>query len=343
MPVDGSELDLWDFPLPEKLIARYPAAKRSSSRLMVLRQGAAPVRHHFHELADLLRPGDLLVGNNTKVMAARIAARRSTGGRVELLVLDPGPGDVRAMVRPLKKIKPGELLTCGDGSTASLVARVDGGLCMLRFSRPPVEVMESVGAIPLPPYLNRDAEDLDSERYQTVFAGPQGACAAPTAGLHFDPALFAALAERGVGFATVTLHVGPGTFRPLREEDLVAGKLHEEAWSVPQSTVDAIRETRTNGGRIISIGTTTARTLESATAVGQRVPTAGQGVTDIFIRPGRPFRVVDGLITNFHLPRSSLLMLVAALCGRDRLFQAYKTAIADQYRFYSYGDAMLLF
>lgn len=342
MPADSSALDRWDFDLPSDRIARHPTARRSGSRLLVLDGAAPPADRLFSDLPGQLREGDLLVANDTRVMAARLRARRQTGGAVELLLLDPGPGPVRALVRPLKKLKDGESLTLEDGSAATLLDRSEGGLARLEFERHPADVMAETGAAPLPPYLGRDAEETDDERYQTVYAGPLGASAAPTAGLHFDEPLLAVLREAGIGWATVTLHVGLGTFRPLREEDIERGRLHAEPWSVPEATVRAIEDTRARGGRVIAVGTTSVRTLESATPAGAHVPAAGSGTTDLFIQPGYAFRTVDGMITNFHLPRSSLLMLVAAKIGRERLFATYAHAIERGYRFYSYGDAMLL-
>lgn len=347
MPADGNTLADWDFTLPPHHIAAHPRPDRADSRLLVL-NGTRIERHaHFRELGSFLKEGDLLVGNNTRVMAARLHARRATGGRVELLLLEPGPGAVKAMVRPLKKLKIGENLAIEGGGVATLEARLDDGLCRVSFDGDPQTLMQRAGAMPLPPYIDRPASDADSERYQTVYAGPLGASAAPTAGLHFTQSLLDQLARDGIGFATVTLHVGLGTFRPLREADIERGTLHAEPYSVPQATVDAIRATRDRGGRVIAIGTTTVRTLESATPAGARVPNAGSDDTQMFIQPGYAFRCVDGLITNFHLPRSSLLMLVAAKLGplpsgREALFAAYREAIAHDYRFYSYGDAMLL-
>lgn len=275
-------------------------------------------------------------------MAARLRARRASGARVEILILHPGPGPVRAMVRPLKRMKTGERLTLSDGTGVRLAARLDGGEVLLDFESDPVRVMERLGEIPLPPYLGREAQPSDQERYQTVYAKTLGSAAAPTAGLHFDAELLDNLRRRDIGFATVTLHVGVGTFRPLRPEDLDRGALHEESWAVSEETAQVIAATRHAGGRVIAVGTTSARTLESATPRGASVPVPGSGATTLFIRPPYRFRALDGLITNFHLPRSSLLMLVAALMGRDRLLETYQHAISRGYRFFSYGDAMLV-
>lgn len=262
-------------------------------------------------------------------MAARLYAHRASGGRIELLVLDPSADPVPVLARPARRLKDGEVLTLNHGASATI--HRSGDRIAVQFSRPIVEIMEQQGEMPLPPYLERNAEAEDAVRYQTVYAGPLGAAAAPTAGLHFTPALIETLRQIGVGFTTVTLHVGIGTFRPLRAEDLARGSLHEERYHVSEETWEALDRAT----RIIAVGTTSARTLESA-----RGP--GWGTTTLFIKPGYTFSRVHGLITNFHLPKSSLLLLVASLVGRTRLFDAYQHAMDNDYRFYSYGDAMLL-
>lgn len=330
-------LDPWHFDLPQDRIARRPTEPRSAARLMTLPiEGGAPRHHAFSDLPSLLRPGDLLVANDSRVMASRLRAERPTGGRVELVVLEPGPGEVDVLARPARKLREGEVLALSGGGTATITRESVDGVVRVRFDRDPACVMAAQGEMPLPPYLDRPADAADAERYQTVYAGPLGSAAAPTAGLHFDAAVLAALADRGIGWATVTLHVGLGTFRPVRDEDLARGELHPERWSVPEQTRRAIARTRAEGGRVIAVGTTSARTLESA-ADGE-----DSGVTRLFVRPPYTFRAIDGLVTNFHLPGSSLLMLVAALVGRERLLDAYAEAVREGYRFYSYGDAMLL-
>jgi S-adenosylmethionine:tRNA ribosyltransferase-isomerase len=335
--------DSWNFALPDDRIAREPAPERAGSRLMALPIAGGDPRHHrFSDLPDLLRPGDLLVGNDSRVMAARLRARRASGGAVELVLLEPGPGPVPALARPTRKLREGEVLTLAGGGSARIVGHVEPGTVVVELDRDPEAVMAEQGEVPLPPYLARAPIPADRDRYQTVYARDLGSAAAPTAGLHFDPAILARLGERGIGFATVTLHVGLGTFRPLREEDLARGELHPERYSVPEATAAKIDETRRSGGRVVAIGTTTARTLESATPAGARVPSPGSGVTRLFVRPPYAFQALDGLITNFHLPGSSLLMLVGALVGRERLLAAYDEAVRSGYRFYSYGDAMLL-
>lgn len=337
------DLDEWDFDLPDDRIARHPTPEREAARLLVVQDGATEFAdRRVRDLPDLLAPGDLLVGNDTRVMQARLAARRRhTGGAVEVFLLQPGPGPVEALLRPGRRVREGEVLALEGGGTVRVVERRDERF-LVELDADPAAVMAAQGQIPLPPYLGRDAVPDDHVRYQTTFAGPLGASAAPTAGLHFTPELLASLASRGIGFATLTLHVGLGTFRPPRPEDLAAGRLHEEPFTVPEGTVAAIAATRARGGRVVAIGTTTVRALESATSEGARVPRAGSATTDILIAPGYRFKVIDGLLTNFHLPRSSLLMLVGALIGRDRLMAAYAHALRNGYRYFSYGDAMLL-
>ncbi|MEQ1570814.1 MAG: tRNA preQ1(34) S-adenosylmethionine ribosyltransferase-isomerase QueA, partial [Myxococcota bacterium] len=333
----------WEFELPDALVARHPAGSRIGSRLMVVPRSGGEVDHaRFSELPDRLEPGDLLVGNDSRVMAARVRATRASGGAVELMFLEPGPGPIPALARPARKLRPGEVLQVAGGGTIVVESVGGGGVVRVRTDPEPTELMAACGEIPLPPYLGRSAEPADRERYQTVYARPLGSAAAPTAGLHFDRPTFEALERRGVGFVTVTLHVGLGTFRPVRPEDVERGELHPERFAIPTATADAIRRTRAAGGRVIAVGTTSARALESATALGERIPSAGEGVTRLFVQPPYTFRAIDGLITNFHLPGSSLLMLVGALIGRDRLLAAYAEAVRSGYRFYSYGDVMLL-
>ncbi len=344
-PPAADPLAPYDYDLPPDRIARAPAERREAARLLVL-GGSGLADRRVVDLPDLLEPGDLLLANDTRVMRARLRARRATGGRVELLLLEPGEGSrARAMARPGRRLKAGEVLDvlgeAGPAGRARLEARHPDGTWTVACDPLPTELMARAGHVPLPPYIDRPDGALDRERYQTVFAGPLGAVAAPTAGLHLGRELLDALARRGVGFATVTLHVGPGTFRNLRPEDLARGVLHEEPYTVPPATAEAIAATRRRGGRVVAVGTTSTRTLESAAAPDGTVR-AGSGRTGLFIRPGHRFRVVDALLTNFHLPRSSLLMLVAAFAGRERVLAAYRHAVARGYRFYSYGDAMLL-
>ncbi len=321
----------FDFELPEVQIARFPLPKRDASRLLVV--GATNEDHHIHALPALLRAGDLLVLNDVRVRRARLSARRATGGEVEALLVGPD----EALLRPSRRLKVGERLVCGDGHLLLLQQRADG--CWQVRGEPDMATLErTAGSLPIPPYLGRQAEEADAERYQTVYASERSgfaASAAPTAGLHISPELLDQLKERGVELARVGLEVGLGTFQPLREEQLREGKLHAERYDLPVETWEAIERTRARGGRVVAVGTTATRVLESASG-------PGQGETTLFIRPGFQFRQVDLLLTNFHLPQSSLLMLVCAFGGRERVLNAYAHAISAGYRFYSYGDAMLL-
>jgi S-adenosylmethionine:tRNA ribosyltransferase-isomerase len=336
----------FDFFLPPELIAQQPAVQRSGSRLLDGR-GALPVDRTFRELPSLLMPGDLLVFNDTRVIKARLYGEKPTGGAVEALVERLLPGhEVLAHVRASKSPKPGSTVRFGDdlanGFDAEVLGRtgVDGSLFHLRFPDDPLTLLERHGHVPLPPYITHADQAEDAQRYQTVFAARPGAVAAPTASLHFDAEVLAALKARGVRSAGVTLHVGAGTFQPVRSENLAEHRMHSEWFEVSAETVAAIQETRAAGGRVVSAGTTTLRALESA-AVGGRLE-AGARETDIFITPGFEFRVVDMLVTNFHLPKSTLLMLVSAFSGHEHVRALYRHAVEARYRFFSYGDAMLL-
>jgi S-adenosylmethionine:tRNA ribosyltransferase-isomerase len=332
----------FDFELPPELIAQHPAAERSGSRLLDGR-GDAPVDRVFRDLPGLLEPGDLLVFNDTRVIKARLLGRKASGGAVEALVERVLPGhEVLAHVRASKTPRPGSTLRFADAFDAEVLGRGGPGdaLFRLRFPDDPLALLERHGHVPLPPYITH-ADDADDERrYQTVFAARPGAVAAPTAALHFDEPLLAALAARGVGRANVTLHVGAGTFQPVRSENLAEHRMHSEWFEVSAATVEAIARTRAAGGRIVAVGTTTLRALESAALSGTLE--AGSRETDIFITPGFDLRVVDLLITNFHLPKSTLLMLVSAFAGHERIRALYAHAVHERYRFFSYGDAMLL-
>ena len=337
----------FDFALPPELIAQHPAAERSGSRLL---DGCAapPVDRVFRDLPSLLNPGDLLVFNDTRVIKARLLGHKDSGGRVEALVERVlGGCEVLAHVRASKSPRPGSVLrfVSGDGHShfeAEMLGRSGPGnsLFHLRFPSEAFALIERHGHVPLPPYITHADEPDDERRYQTIFATRPGAAAAPTAALHFDAALLAALRERGVASASVTLHVGAGTFQPVRTETLAEHRMHSEWFDVPQATVDAVAATRASGGRIVCVGTTTVRALESAASGGAL--SAGSRDTDIFITPGFEFRVVDVLVTNFHLPKSTLLMLVSAFAGFDHMRALYAHAIDARYRFFSYGDAMLL-
>ncbi len=330
----------FDFALPPELIAQYPAAERSASRLLD-GTGAPPSDRIFRELPGLLRPGDLLVFNDTQVVKARLFGEKPTGGRLELLVERVlGAHEVVAHMKVSKKPATGTVMAMDGGFLATLLGRwpdADGPLFRFRFSDDPHALMERHGHVPLPPYIVHADTAQDAQRYQTVFAKRPGAVAAPTAALHFDEALLAALDDRGVQRASVTLHVGAGTFQPVKTGDIAAHRMHSEWYEVPAATQDAVAELRARGGRLVAVGTTTVRTLESWARSG-----LARGDTDIFITPGFGFRHVDLLVTNFHLPKSTLLMLVSAFAGYDHVMELYRHAIAQRYRFFSYGDAMLL-
>ena len=333
----------FDFELPDALIAQHPAAERSSSRLLDGRS-LPPVDRVFRELPGLLNPGDLLVFNNTKVIKARLYGAKSSGGAVEALVerVLPGTQEVWAHLRASKSPKPGATVRFADAFDAEVLGRCgpDNGMFHLRLSGDPFALLEQHGHVPLPPYITHADEADDVRRYQTVFAREPGAVAAPTAALHFDEALLAELTARGIGQAHVTLHVGAGTFQPVRVDALADHKMHSEWFEVTQATVDAIAACKARGGKVVAVGTTTLRALESAAVAGSLQ--AGSRETDIFITPGFEFRVVDRLVTNFHLPKSTLMMLVSAFAGYEHIMALYRHAIGEQYRFFSYGDAMLL-
>ncbi len=332
------------FDLPPELIAQAPLPNRSDSRLLLVPPGGGAFEDRvFRDLTDLLRPGDLLVFNDTRVIPARLYGRKQTGGEVEILIERLLPGqEVRAQIGASKSPKPGSAITLQDGTRLTVLGR-DGGFYHLRFETgEPVEtVLNRIGKLPLPPYIQRDADADDDSRYQTVFARHAGAVAAPTAGLHFDEALLAELAAKGVQTGHVTLHVGAGTFQPMRAEHVKDHVMHSEWLNVGAELCARIQDTRAAGGRVIAVGTTVLRALESALVDGEVRPFAGD--TQIFIFPGYRIRSIDALITNFHLPESTLLMLVSAFAGKERIFAAYRHAVAQRYRFFSYGDAMLLF
>lgn len=328
----------FDYSLPENLIARYPTTERSGSRLLCV--DTAIKDRQFKDFASFLKPGDLLVFNNTRVIRARLRGTKETGGKVEVLVERISTErDALAHVKASKSPQPHSVIHFDADCRAEVIGRQDD-LFLLRFSVPLADYLEENGEIPLPPYLNRDEESADDERYQTVYADPPGAVAAPTAGLHFDAAMLAAIETAGVKSVCVTLHVGAGTFQPLREARISANRLHVERVHVSEEACAAVKETRANDGRIVAVGTTSVRALETASAQGKIAPYSGE--TDIFIQPGYQFRSVDLLLTNFHLPKSSLMMLVTAFGGYERIMSAYHHAVRERYRFFSYGDAMLI-
>ncbi len=331
------------FDLPPELIAQQPLPERSASRLLHLPAGGEVVDRCIRDLPDLLSPGDLLVFNDTRVLPARLHAVKRTGGRAEILIERiTGEFDVKAMLGVSKKPKPGDRMALTDGSDVEVLGR-DDAFFHLRFNRdlPLADRLQRLGSMPLPPYITRGADRDDEQRYQTVFARTPGAVAAPTAGLHFDQALLDALARRGVEFGYVTLHVGAGTFQPVRVDDIREHHMHSEWIDVGAGLCEKIHGTRAAGGRVIAVGTTVLRALESSRQGGDRVAPY-RGETDIFIYPGYCFASVDALLTNFHLPESTLLMLVSALAGRERVLAAYQHAVRERYRFFSYGDAMLV-
>ena len=328
----------FDYDLPHDLIAQYPPARRRDSRLLVV--GNSLEDRQFKDLPALLHDGDLLVFNDTRVIRARLHGRKQTGGQVEILVERVLPAsEILAQVRASKTPKSGAILELAGGCDATVIGREDD-MFRLRLSLPVLEFLQQHGDVPLPPYLNRDSESADNERYQTVYAREPGAVAAPTAGLHFDERMLEETTRMGVRHEYVTLHVGAGTFQPLREEQIEANRLHAERVQVSAEVCDAVRATRASGGRVIAVGTTSVRALETASASGDLQPFDGE--TDLFVVPGFAFRCVDAMLTNFHLPRSSLMMLVAAFAGRERILDAYRHAVENQYRFFSYGDAMLI-
>ena len=333
-------LDDFDYLLPPELIAQAPLARRTDSRLLQVSPQLADLQ--FSDLPRLLAPGDLLVFNDTRVIHARLFGAKASGGQVEVMIEHPlGPHEALAQIRASKSPKPGTWLRLEDALDVEVIGRA-GEFFHLRFPEGEdlIALLERHGRLPLPPYIERAAGDTDESRYQTVFARNPGSVAAPTAGLHFDEALLARLAEHGVNSAYITLNVGAGTFQPVRVHDLSEHKMHTEAYFVPQATVDAIAATKAAGRRVVCVGTTSMRALESAARGGELE--AGEAESDLFILPGYRFRVADALITNFHLPKSTLLMLVSALAGVDVIRGAYAHAVAARYRFFSYGDAMFL-
>lgn len=331
------------FDLPEELIAQYPAAERTGSRLLYVNAREDSLEDmQFTGLPGLLKPGDLLVFNNTRVIPARLFGHKESGGRVEILVeriLDQH--QVLAHVRASKSPKPGSRILLGSGTVLRMLER-QGDLFVLQLEagESVLDLLEREGHMPLPPYIQREDAEKDRERYQTVYSSVPGAVAAPTAGLHFDEDMLDSLRKQGVDMAFVTLHVGAGTFQPVRVDDIREHPMHAEYLELDEAVCEQVRATRKRGGRIIAVGTTSVRCLETAAARGELQ--AYQGDTDIFIYPGYEFRVVDALLTNFHLPESTLLMLVCAFAGYDRVMQAYRHAVDQRYRFFSYGDAMFL-
>lgn len=335
------QLSDFDYSLPDELIAQYPADERRASRLLVVDAAVRTFADRcFSDLPAMLNPGDLLVFNDTRVIRARLHGGKETGGRVEVLIERIlSDRSALAQVRASKSPKPGSVIYLTGGNVATVVGR-EGEFYKLEFAQALEPYLDEHGEVPLPPYLNREADPADTERYQTVYARHDGAVAAPTAGLHFDKEMLRETKERDVRHTYVTLHVGAGTFQPLRLENIESNRLHAERMVVDEKTCRAVDRTRKEGGRIIAVGTTSVRALESASADGELKPFDGE--TELFIVPGYRFKCVDAIITNFHLPRSSLLMLVAAFAGTTCILDAYRHAIGERYRFFSYGDAMFI-
>lgn len=341
-------MNLHDFyyELPRELIAQDPLPDRSGSRLLLLDRKTGETEHHiFRDIVDYLNPGDCLAVNNTKVIPARlIGSRAETGAKIEVLLLKRGEDDVwETLVKPGKKAKPGTKILFGGGLlTGEVLEVIEDGNRKIRFQYEGIfeEILDQLGQMPLPPYITHQLKDKN--RYQTVYAKHDGSAAAPTAGLHFTPELLRKIEEKSVLIAHVTLHVGLGTFRPVKVENILEHHMHSEFYMVEEEQARLINETKKQGGRVIAVGTTSCRTLESA-AGEDGILKAGSGWTDIFIYPGYEFRLTDGLITNFHLPESTLMMLVSALAGRDRIMNAYAEAVKERYRFFSFGDAMFIY
>jgi S-adenosylmethionine:tRNA ribosyltransferase-isomerase len=337
----------FDFHLPPEQVAQAPAERRDASRLLVVDRATGELHHRvFSDLVEYVPAGDALVLNETRVFPARLLGRKATGAAAEILLLHPHQGQEKvwtALVRPGGKLKPGRTVEIGPELSVEIVDSTPGGERIVRLDTPLglAEALDRYGEVPLPPYVERTATEADRERYQTVYARERGSVAAPTAGLHFTPGMLEAMEARGVRIVRLVLHVGVGTFRPVETEDPAEHRMHSEWYSVSAEAADALNATRAAGGSICCVGTTVTRTLESV-ATDDGIVHAGQGWTDIFIRPPYRFKAVDHLVTNFHLPRSTLLMLVSALGGYELVMRAYRDAIAQGYRFYSYGDAMLL-
>ena len=335
----------FDYELPENLIAQVPIEKRDESRLMVLDRKNKTIEHKiFKDIIDYLEPGDCLVRNNTKVIPARIYGKKETGAKVEFLLLNNIEGDIwETIVRPGNKLHAGTKVIFGEGIlTAEIIETMPGGTRKVKFSYNGIfnEILDKIGLMPLPPYIHEDLKDND--RYQTVYAKYEGSAAAPTAGLHFTPELLKKIEENGVKIANVTLHVGIGTFRPVKEENVEDHEMHVEHFYIKQEDVEKINETKKNGKRVIAVGTTSCRVLETIASEDNGMVKETEGDTNIFIYPGYKFKCIDGLITNFHLPKSTLLMLVSALAGKDYILKAYNEAVKEKYKFFSFGDAMFI-
>ena len=336
----------FDYELPEELIAQKPCDRRDGSRLLVVDRKTGAIKHeHFYDIEKYLRPDDCLVLNDSKVIPARLFGTKDiTGAKIEFLLTKRIDGDIwETMVRPGKRLKPGDKVIFEDDFTADILENGEGGTRIVRFDYDGIfmQRLEQIGAMPLPPYIERAAQTEDKERYQTVYAHEEGSVAAPTAGLHFTNELLEKIRAKGTRLAYVTLHVGIGTFRPVKADRVEDHKMHFEEYEISRQAADIINDTKKAGGRIISVGTTSTRTCESAADENGFVK-AGSGSTDIFIYPGYEFKVIDSLITNFHLPKSTLMMLISALYDREKILKIYEEAVRERYRFFSYGDAMFI-
>ena len=340
------KLEEFDYELPEELIAQVPIEKRDESRLMVLDRNKKTIEHkQFKSIIDYLKPGDCLVRNNTKVIPARLYGKKDTGANVEFVLLNQIEGDTwESIVRPGNKLKPGAKVIFGDGLLeATILDVMEGGTRKVEFKYDGIfnEILDKIGLMPLPPYIHESLKEND--RYQTVYAKYNGSAAAPTAGLHFTPELLKQIEDKGVKIANVTLHVGIGTFRPVKEENIEEHKMHTEHFYIKQEDVDKINETKKSGGRVIAVGTTSCRVLETIADENTGLVKEVEADTGIYIYPGYKFKCIDGLITNFHLPKSTLLMLVSAFADREFILKAYNEAVRNRYRFFSFGDAMFIF
>ena len=336
------KLSEFDYTLPKELIAQYPISEREKCRLMMLDREARKIEHKtFEDIVGYFNERDILVLNDTKVIPARLFGKRKTGGNVELFLLEKKNPTCEALVRPFSRLKEGERIQLESGDEVEILGRGEIGR-FVKFSHPIDEILQS-GHMPLPPYIDRLDESSDKDNYQTVYGAKEGATASPTAGLHFTNELLEKIKGKGARVAYVTLHTSYGTFAPIKTEDVESHKMHREYFELPKETAEAVNETRQNGGRIFAVGTTTARVLEHCTGrTTNKEQRTTKGRTDLFIYPGYKFKVIDHLITNFHLPKSTLLLLVSAFAGRDFIFEAYRQAVEKKYRFFSYGDAMLI-
>ena len=336
----GLKLSEFDYKLPKELIAKYPIEPRDACRLMVLDRKTQKIEHRiFRDIIDYLQEGDLLVLNDTKVIPARLQGKKETGAKIEIFLLRPiTENRWEVLIKNIKRLKPGQKVIFGEDFSAKLVEKFEEGKALVEFEGKDINALiKKYGHIPLPPYIEREDEEKDKDYYQTVFARKEGAVASPTAGLHFTNELLKKLEKKGVKKAFVTLHVGLGTFRPIQTEDITKHKMHEEYYHIPEETLKLIQETKEKGKSVVAVGTTVVRTLETYAQTGKT-----EGFSDIFIYPPYQFKMVDRLITNFHLPKSTLLLLVSAFAGKEFIFKAYEEAVRKKYRFFSYGDAMLI-